>query len=233
MSDGYDDELAALLKAIVNRSAAPPPAPLPESDSRPPEDVMQSLVVSKPASSVENVPWSVQKIIAGETELLETELARRFPEMAVMPSIKIRTLDDNKRLTVASMSTADNAAQAVFDADRQTGDVVMSFTLGSMLTLRFSLHDITPSSHERWVKLMRREKGGLAVLQGPGRYESDYMIAVVHKYYTNLYCFSPNNFEAGIRMTDDVSRKLVDWLAQVWEEAARNQDQEPPRLVTW
>lgn len=216
-----NEELGALLRAIVRRSQ-------PKADERPPEDIIQEASTN---TAPVDAPWALQQHFDGEINL-EAELARRFPEMAVMPHIKIRPLGEGQRREVATMTTADNAAHAVIDADLLTGNLILSFTLSSMLTLRFSLHDISPRMRQRWLDLMRRPEGGVAFLWGPARWESDYLACVVHKYYTNLYCFSPNNFEAGIRMTNIVTEKLVDWLVQVWSSGDDNDDT-PPTLLTW
>jgi hypothetical protein len=85
-----------------------------------------------------------------------------------------------------------------------------------MLTLRFRQDDVSDVDRTRWLELMRREQGGLAFLWGPVRWEKDYIICVVRRYFTNLYAFSPHGFEAGVRMTPDVTRQLLNWLEKLW-----------------
>ena len=247
-----EDSLLSALRAIATNKNPEPAEPEesapeipeaveedPEAPSVPPEDVMSaqsSIIINAPqyAASVrtDETPWALQQFFDGEIDL-DSELSRRFPDMAVMATFKTRDTGKNSPHVIATTSTSDSSAQAVFDLDTETGALVMSFTLGSMLTLRFNLHEISQENRDRWLELMRRHDGGLAFLWGPERWEEDYIISVVHKYYTNLYAFSPANFEAGIRMTTEVIEKLLDWLAEVWGELRPPGDDEPPQLLTW
>ncbi len=207
----------------------------------PPEDMMsaQSIIIdasqyvtSVHAIRTDETPWVLQQFFDDEIDL-EEELTKRFPEMAVMSTFKSRHLGKNKHRTVATVSTSDGAAQAVFDLDKDTGKLILSFTLGAMLTLRFSLHDLSAESRERWLALMRRDDGGLAFLWGTARWENDYLIAVSGRHYTSLYAFSPNNFEAGIRITTQIKTQLVDWLEDTWGRLPPDTEDAPPPLLTW
>ena len=60
---------------------------------------------------------------------------------------------------------------------------------------------------------MQRREGGLAFLWGASRWAEDYVICITRPYFTNLYAFSPANFEAAVRLTQPVLKKLLDWLA--------------------
>lgn len=186
----------------------------------------QSPGVVMPASP----PWTLQQFFDGEIDL-DVELASRSQNMPVMSTIKFRELGTRSGRGVATISTSDGSAQVIFDADAVSRVVQMSFTYGAMLTLRFSLRDLSDMDRSRWLELMRRDQGGLAFLWGPARWESDYVICIVRKYFTNFYAFSPNNFEAAIRMTPDVSRKLLDWLEDFWKQPPS--EDEPPALLTW
>jgi hypothetical protein len=175
-------------------------------------------------------PWTLQQFFNGEIDL-DVELTHRFPSMPMMSIIKFRTLGERHGRNVATLRSQDGSATVIIDADKTTKTVLFSFTIGSMLTLRFSLSDLSDMDRNRWVELMRREQGGLAFLWGSARWAQDYMICIGRKYHTNLYAFSPNNFEAAVRLTPDVTRKLLDWLNEMWQEDAS--DEEPPQMLTW
>lgn len=178
----------------------------------------------------EDIPWTLQQYFAGEIDL-ESELSTRFSSMPLMSLIKFRTLGTQTGRGVATVSAPDGSAEVIFDADKNTGVVHMSFTLGSMLTLRFSLTDLSFENRQRWLDLMQRDEGGLAFLWGPERWEKDYLICMTHKYFTNIYAFSPNNFSAAIRMTPDVTKQLLDWLQTYWQK--NDSDDDTPKLLTW
>ncbi len=178
-----------------------------------------------------DVPVVLQQFFDGDIDL-DMELAGRFESMPVMSIFKARTMGKNKRRGVATISTPDGAAQLIVDADRKTRVIHLSFTLGAMLTLRFTVDELGQMDKQRWLELMRRDQGGLAFLWGPSRWEKDYLISVVRRYYTNLYAFSPTNFQAGVRLTPDVTENLLKWLEEFWQYDEREDDQ-PPQLLTW
>ncbi len=177
-----------------------------------------------------NPPWSLQQFFNGEIDL-DVELARRFPTMPMMSIIKTRSLGTNTGRKVAELSSQDGASTMLVDADTVSKVIQLSFTYGSMLTLKFAMTDLNNMDRERWVELMRRDVGGLAFLWGTKRWSSDYMICITRKHYTNMYAFSPNNFEAGVRLTPKVTTDLLDWLEKIWDEP--EPDDEPPQLLTW
>lgn len=177
-----------------------------------------------------NPPWSLQQFFNGEIDL-DVELARRFPTMPMMSIIKTRSLGTNTGRKVAELSSQDGASTMLVDADTVSKVIQLSFTYGSMLTLKFAMADLNNMDRERWVELMRRDAGGLAFLWGTKRWSSDYMICITRKHFTNMYAFSPNNFEAGVRLTPKVTVELLDWLEKIWDEP--EPDDEPPQLLTW
>lgn len=178
----------------------------------------------------EDPPWTLQQFFNGEIDL-DLELSSRFPKMPMMSRIKFREVGVNSQVHAAMLSTQDGRANLTIDADPKTRRMQMSFTIESMITLRFMLARLSDMDRDRWLELMRREQGGLAFLWGPDRWQSDYIICLGRKYFTNLYAFSPNNFEAGIRMTPNVSKELLDWLERIWN--LESPDEEPPPLLTW
>lgn len=179
-------------------------------------------------------PWTLQQFFNGEIDL-DQELSTRHKQMPVMSTIKFRGLGTRTGRGVATLSTQDNSAQIVFDADKQSKQVQISFTFGSMLTLRFHLRDLSDVDRQHWLDLMRREPGGLAFLWGPMRWESDYVICIKRKYFTNLYAFSPNHFESAASLTLDVTHKLLGWLADFWtvDTPQVTDDDEDDPLLTW
>jgi hypothetical protein len=177
-----------------------------------------------------NPPWTLQQFFNGEIDL-DAELVKRFSSMPLMSTIHFRSLGTRTGRGVATLTTVDGAASVILDADAATHVVQMSFTFASMLTLRFTLDSLSDVDRKRWLELMRREQGGLAFLWGPTRWENDYVICLSRKYFTNLYAFSPNNFEAAIRMTPEVTKKLLAWLEDFWKKPLP--EEAPPKLLTW
>lgn len=182
--------------------------------------------------SRDETPWTLQQFFDGEIDL-DKELSKRFPTMPPMTTIKFRTLGSRSGRKVATLMTQDGNATVIFDADVDTKTVQMSFTYGSMLTLRFSLRNLNDSDRSRWLELMRREQGGLAFLWGPSRWNEDYLICISRKYSTNFYAFSPNSFESAIRMTDSVTEELLNWLEEIWTAEPEPEDDDDSPLLTW
>ncbi len=185
-----------------------------------------STEVSQPA----NAPWALEQFFNGEIDL-DRELVARFPNVPLMSTIRLRSLGAKSKRGVATLATQDGVASVLVEADAATKIVQVSFSFGSMLTLRFRLEDLSDADRSRWLELMRREQGGIAFLWGQSRWESDYVICIVRKHYTNLYAFSRREFEAAVRMTPDVTRQLLDWLDSMWKPEAP--PDAPPRLLTW
>lgn len=177
-------------------------------------------------------PWTLQQFFDGEIDL-DVELSSRFPSVPAMTAIKFRSLGKQTGREVATIATPDGSAHVIFDADKHTKVVQMSFTVSSMLTLRFTMRELSDMDRQRWLDLMRRQKGGLAFLWGASRWEEDYMICISRRYFTNLYAFSANGYEAAIRLTPEVTTKLLDWLEKLWEVDNNNEDDAASTLLTW
>lgn len=182
------------------------------------------------AKSVDT-PWTLQQFFDGQIDL-DVELAKRFPNMPMMASIKFRTLGDKPHRRVATMTAQDGSASLIIDGDVRTKTIQMSFTFGSMLTLRFVFGNLNSNQRQRWMDMMQRDQGGLSFLWGSERWQEDYLVCISRKYFTNLYAFSPHNFEAGVRLTPTVMEKLLDWLQEIWLSDGFKDD-EPPQLLTW
>ncbi|GAB1421103.1 hypothetical protein MASR2M15_12430 [Anaerolineales bacterium] len=230
--------------ALNNLEEEQPPSSLAASSQSdmppaPPENKSLHTPVSAQLIAQENffkmtspmeTPWTLQQFFDGEIDL-DAELSKRFPKMPMLSIIKFRTLGTSTGRKVANLSSQDGTAILTIDADMITKSVQMSFTFGSMLTLRFQLYDLNDANRRRWLELMRREQGGLAFLWGPNRWENDYLVCITRKYFSNLYAFSPSGFEAAIRLTPDITVSLLDWLEEVW--AAYFDQEDNPDLLTW
>jgi len=184
-----------------------------------------------PIRRPEQTPWTLQQFFDGEIDL-DVELAKRFPTMPTMSSIHFRTLGVESGRGVALLSTQDGGATVTIDADQRTKVMQLSFTFGSMLTLRFVLDTLNDVDRNRWLELMRRDEGGLAFLWGPQRWQDEYLICISRKSFTSIYAFSPNNFEAAVRLTPTVTDKYLDWLEEIWLESPDDDEDDSP-LLTW
>ncbi|MDZ4671618.1 MAG: hypothetical protein SH821_12180 [Phototrophicales bacterium] len=162
-------------------------------------------------------PWLLQQFFQGDIKIDE-ELSGRFPALPVMSTIKTRIAGTKMPRGVAMLSAQDNSAGVIFDADKTSRMVQLSFITNSMLSLRFSLRSLNNVDRARWVTLMKREKGGVAFLWGPKRWEEDYIISVSKRYYTSLFAFSTRHYEAAVRLIPEVTINLVEWLEEFWNE---------------
>lgn len=192
-----------------------------------PESESDKSVV--PSSS--DTPWTLQQFFNGEIDL-DVELQKRFPAVPIVSSVKFRTLGSDAQRRVATLTATDGTAAIIIDADTRTKEVQISFTFGSMLTLRYSLSDLSDADRSRWLELMRREKGGLAFLWGSTRWQKDYLICISRQYATKIYAFSPNNFESAVRLSQDVMNQIVEWLDEIWTYQPDDNDDDAP-LLTW
>lgn len=194
---------------------------------------VQTLSDDKSATSADP-PWTLQQFFNGEIDL-DLELSTRFANMPLMSNIKFRSLGQSTGRGVATIATPDGSAHVLIDIDKTSKVIQVSFTWGSMLTLRFTMSDPSDLDRGRWLELMRRRQGGLAFLWGPARWEKDYMICISRRYHTNVYAFSPNGHQAAIRMTPDVTQKLLDWLSEYWQTESDEPADTPddPNLLTW
>jgi hypothetical protein len=207
----------------------PAETPLDEGDTIPLEQPAQGTQVIAVTQSG-NAPWTLQQFFNGEIDL-ERELVARFPNVPLMSTIRFRSLGAKSRRGIATLATQDGTASTLVEADAATRVVQFSFSFGSMLTLRFRLSSLSDADRSRWLELMRREQGGLAFLWGQSRWESDYVICIVRKHFTNLYAFSNREFDAAVRLTPDVTRQMLDWLESMWK--ADEPGDGTPKLLTW
>ncbi len=153
-------------------------------------------------------PWLIRGHYSGATNL-DDEMTSRFPAMPVLSSIHFRPNSN-----VAMLSTQDSAAMVSVQADDHSVELV--YTLSSMLGQRFQLDGLTANDRSFWLDLVRAGDMPLTFLWGERRWDADYLIWVPHRYFVNLYAFSPRQIEAAARLTTDVAQKLLDWLDRAW-----------------
>ncbi len=162
------------------------------------------------------VPWALQHYFDGEIDLIK-ELIGRYPQIPVMSLIHTREVGVKTRRGVATLSTQDGAAGLIAEIDAPSRAVQFTFTISSMLALRFSPGRLTQMDRMQWVEPIRRETGEIAFLWNQMRWENDYLIGAASKNFTNLFAFSPDHVEAAARLTPEVTRKLLDWLDLYWK----------------
>jgi len=180
------------------------------------ELLQRELVLSGHQYTIQNsAPAVLQRFFTGEIDL-DTELSKRFNGAPLLSRVSLRpkTAAQSPRGT-AILASQDDSATLTVDINRITGVLELTFTLGAMLALRFTLNNLPAVDRHRWLDLMRREQG-VAFLWSRARWERDYMIFVVRRYNIRAYAFSPNGFEAAVRLTPDVLGEYLDWLEGYW-----------------
>ena len=164
---------------------------------------------------VDQAPVTIKQFLRGEIEL-DTELARRFANAPLLTSIA-RSPQDNRpaNRAIAMLTSQDAGTMLTFDIYNDQNITESTFTLNHMLALRFHLPDLSSYDKRRWLDLMRRE-AGVAFLWTSRRWEDDYCIFVLRPLYVRMYAFSPQKFEASVRLTHPVARQLINWLEMRW-----------------
>lgn len=166
---------------------------------------------------VNQAPVTIKQFLRGEIDL-DTELARRFANAPLMASIA-RSPQDTRPASrsTAMLTSQDGGAMLTFDIYSDQNISEATFTLNHMLALRFHLSDLSSYDRRRWLDLMRRD-AGVAFLLTSRRWEEDYFIFVLRPHYVRMYAFSPQRFEASVRLTYPVSRALINWLDMRWSQ---------------
>jgi hypothetical protein len=165
-----------------------------------------------------HLPWALAQYFDGDIDLGH-ELAAHFPQMPLLSQISFRVQGAKQRHPIATISTQDGAAGLRVEIDPGTRAAHFIYTFNSMLALRFSLNGLSDLDRAHWLEPFKREQGEVAFLWGAQRFRSDYVIAVPHKMYTNLFAFSPHHTEAAARLTVEVSRKFIAWIEPLWMPA--------------
>jgi hypothetical protein len=180
-------------------------------------------------SAAPDAPWILQQFFNGEIDL-DAELSKRFPVMPVLSSAHFRATQT--KWGIAALTTQDSAASLHVDVNSESHVIEFTFAFRSMLALRFQLQELSDMDRSRWLESMRREQGGLSFLWGKGRWENNYIICAVHRYFTNIYAFSPQHFEAAARLTPEVSQVFLNWLDDMWKPAPSLDDSQK-LITTW
>lgn len=143
---------------------------------------------------------------------LDRDWAVRYPSMPLMTLMHT----GRDRRAPASLSTQDGAAGLHVAVDEDTRLLSVTYTMGGMLGLRFTTARLSDADRARWIALMRQPGTEPIFLWGHSRWETDFLIFSARTHYVNIYGYSPRGTEAAARMTADVARSLVDWIAARW-----------------
>lgn len=189
----------------------------PDDFTIPPRQHLQDDALGDaPAALPPLAPWMLQHYFDGEIDLIK-ELVGRYPQIPVMSLFNTHEVGRRVRRAVATIATQDGAANLIVEVDIPSRGVQFTFSLSSMLALRFLPGRLTDMDRNQWIEPMRRETGEVAFLWNQMRWQNDYLIGAAHKSYTNLFAFSPYHIEAAVRLTPEVGRKLLDWLESYWK----------------
>ncbi len=199
--------------------------------------VAQAAQSPSPAPATEGaktLPWMLAQYFNGEIDLNQ-ELAGRFPQMPLMSLIYFRVQGVKNPIQIATIATQDGAASLHVEVELATKLTTFTFSLNSMLAVRFSPSGLSALDRAHWLEPLKRENSEIAFLWGAQRFRSDYLIAVSHKMYTNLFALSPGHTEAAARLTSEVCRKFAAWIELHWAEMKDDQAEADSRSqnLTW
>lgn len=166
--------------------------------------------------AMQQVPLTLQPFFK-EHANLNKELVQRFPNMPLMSIIRKRDLYGDGERGVATLSSQDGSASLIVDVSGRSSEIQFSFNYGSMLSLRFKLNELSDLDRHSWLENMETRTSDIVFLWGQSRWAKDYVICVPHPYYISMLAFSPNNFEAAVRITPSVSEELFTWLKVFWD----------------
>ncbi len=178
-----------------------------------------------------SAPITLQQFFSGEIDL-DTDLARRFSNTPLLSRVKFYPPPDQPlgRRATAIFASNDDALMLSVDAHTdEAATLDFTFTLFSVVALRFRLSPLVETDRSRWLDLMRRANG-ITFLWTRERWEQPHLIFVVREHFGRVYAFSPAGYEAAARMTPQMIAELLDWLEDLWfpgrreeREAAREQ----------
>ncbi len=186
-----------------------------------------------------SAPFLLQQFFTGKVDL-DVELGKRYPSSPLLSSATF-TPEPGKqaRHGFSQFSSQDNSSAMSIELHGAAGAFEVSFLLGSMIGVRFTLGAITSSTRNRFLQLLHRPNG-IAFLWTQERWERDYMIFVVRERFARIYAFSPSRFDGACRLTPEGLDQLVLWLTGFWGGEAPleplptpdNQEQ-PSTPFTW
>jgi hypothetical protein len=182
-----------------------------------------------------DAPLAIQQYLQERIDLNQ-ELGLRFPTMPVMSQIRLRARGNLARHALALIATQDGAASLVVEVDANAPSVEVMFVLNSMLGFKFNLARLTDMDRTHWLSTMKRALSepsfdDVVFMWGAARWNSDYLICAPRRHFTNVYAFSPHHTECAVRLTSDVTYRLLEWLESLWtpnSDAAQN-----PSLSSW
>jgi hypothetical protein len=193
------------------------------------QTIPSRLTVTRPADAISlelgrspvaprvpvEVPWLLQQHYNGKIDLA-AELAQRYPTPALLTVAKFRKRGAANDPAQATFSAADGMAALSIEALPNTPHISFGFTFQSSFTLRFQPDTLSDVDCAHWLELIRRNQDGIAFLWGQSRWETDYLVCVMHRQFVSLYAYSTKGFESSIRLTHEVKHQLHDWLIQLW-----------------
>lgn len=177
-------------------------------------------------SAMKQVPLTLQPFFREQIDLNE-ELVSRFPNMPLMSVIRFRDLYGNGERGVATLSSQDGSASLIVDISKKNAEMQFAFTYGSMLSMRFQMNELSELDRQAWLQNMETRVNEIVFLWGQSRWAKDYVICVPHPYYVSLLAFSPNNFEAAVRIAPATVSSLLAWLQRFWYGKVK--PKEPPK----
>ncbi|MDZ4767617.1 MAG: hypothetical protein SGJ24_00675 [Chloroflexota bacterium] len=160
-------------------------------------------------------PWALQSYFDGEIDLIQ-DLAARYPQTPIMSLFHTRTSGERSPRALATVATQDGAASMILEIDVLSRAIQLSFIMGSLVGVRFRPGALSRLDRAAWIEPMRRETGEVAFLWNARRWEQDYIISAATKTFTYLFAFSSGGNQAAARITPEVTRKLLDWIAGYW-----------------
>ena len=170
---------------------------------------------STSAAPPPGAPLILQHFFDGAIDL-DKELTARFANMPLLSVVRVRQFGGRVRSGAALMTAQDGSAAILVELDAASKDMMFTYTFAGMLGLSFQLSALSDMDRAHWIDPMRREGGEIAFLWNQSRWENDYLICAAHKHHTNLFAFSSHHTQAAARLTTDVSRKLLTWIAGYW-----------------
>jgi hypothetical protein len=204
-------------------------APPPHDATMPSRSQIERPSASLRTTEALDLPWMVRQFLDGDGDL-HSELAQRYPNQPLLSLIHVRSLPTSTPRSLATLSTQDGAASLAVEIDEVTRGAQFSFSLASMLTLRFHLMHLSDLDRGQWMELVDVQFARPAILWGKLRWRSDYLIWSRRQHFTNIYAFSPQQTEAAARLTHDVTEALLGWLRSLW---AVSQDEDRAAPSAW
>jgi hypothetical protein len=200
------------------------------SDRKPPVQADVTTPTRQAAERASSeIPWFISNALYGEGDLHQ-ELAARYPNQPLMSLFSTREIGGRASRSLATLSTQDGAASLTFEIDPNGRGLQCAYSISSMLTLGFDLTHLTAQDCAGWLEQMGQDSERPLILWGKNRWRTDYMIWSIKPHYANLYAFSPFHSEAAARLTPELARRLLGWIATGWGIA---NDEPTARIGGW